>query len=277
MDCWSFGEIVHRLGTLWDTSEINNIGGCGEITAVPFFEELLDYLDRKPGKTCFATNGYRLQPDSLRQRRLDHVVVSLHSLIPDVYDDLTGTVGHLPIVVDNLRALAKQPRDYGVVIAFVVTGANVHEVPAMARFSLDAGVDEVRFLPLTNPIVAGLGEYADDITYTETTDTRVALDTANAMLRKGGNTSIYSPLSDDKRHTTVASHMHCCKSPTRQILIGPDGHVQPCCFIPQDHALGNIFDDPWETIWNSAPYEEFREQVRTNTSALCLKYCKNWG
>lgn len=40
MECWSYNDITTLLDDLWNHSELNNIGGCGEITALPFFETI---------------------------------------------------------------------------------------------------------------------------------------------------------------------------------------------------------------------------------------------
>jgi len=273
---WSL-EDIKRLDPLLDHANLLNIGGCGEVVALPFFDELMEYLDTKPGKICLSTNGHLVRPEMLRRYRMAEFVISLHSLIPTVYDELTGTKGLLPTVLKNTREMMAKPRDYKAVIVSVVTEKNVKEAPELARFALELGADEMRFLPLADPVITGLGEkYDDDIQFQETPENLAFIAEANKIMG-AENRDVRGFLTTESRTEEVRRRMPSCKSPTDQIVIGMDGAVQPCCFIPPTCGLGNVLKQPWEDVWESEKYQTFRQQVSEGTCELCLNHCKNWG
>lgn len=275
---WSYEDITTKLDALWSSAKDLNIGGCGEVTLLPFFEQLLEYFDTKPGRICFSTNGHRLRPELVRRYRLGEIVISLHSLVPDTYDALTGTKGHWPTVVANTRAMMARPHDYRAVIAAVVTQKNVLEAPALARFALEVGADEMRFLPLCDPVQTGMenGQYDEDLVLHETPENLQAIEEANAIMGKEKKV-VRGFLTTDERREVVRQRMPLCQSPSQQLVINMDGTVQPCCFIPPTYGFGNVLEQPWEEVWNSPKYQEFRAQTKAGTCKMCLDHCKNWG
>lgn len=281
MDCWSWELITGGLRSLWEGSNINNIGGCGEISCLPFFERLLDFFENETkGYICFSTNGYLLDASKLRGRRVYEICVSTHTTDPETYDNLTGTKGRLPTVLDNIRTLAtrspENPRNFRLVVVAVVTEKNVLQAPDLARFCLDAGVDQLRFLSLADPTVVGLGTYPEDLVFHETEENMAALREACEIMSTEYSTAV-NVLPDADRKEVVKKNMPECMSPIEQIVIGPEGRVQPCCFIPDWYDFGNVFNTPWEEIWRSEYYEKFRRDAAAGTCELCLKHCKNWG
>ena len=50
-----------------------------------------------------------------------------------------------------------------------------------------------------------------------------------------------------------------CFMPWYSALVAVDGSVYPCCMMMQQ-PLGNILRQPWEAIWNGAPYRELRRE-----------------
>lgn len=65
----------------------------------------------------------------------------------------------------------------------------------------------------------------------------------------------------------LGSHLHVTVS----------GDVTPCCHIIDNKhiRLGNLFNESFESIWNSRKYSEFRTSVKNKTSPLC-KNCPDY-
>ena len=276
MKHWSYEDITTKLDTLWSNADMLNIGGCGEVTTLPFFERLMDYFDTKPGKVCFSTNGSHIRPVTLRTRRLCEFVISLHSLLPEVYDSLTGTTGNHPTVMENTRAMMAVPREFNAVIVAVMTERNVLEAPALARFALEVGADELRLLPLCDPVQVGLGQYDEDLVLKETPENLAAIEEAERIMNVAGKKA-RGVLTEAERPVVVSNMMASCESPVGQIIIGMDGEVQPCCFIPPTYGFGNVLKQPWDDVWDGEKYREFRRQTQEGTCEMCMKHCKNWG
>ena len=96
-------------------------------------EVLVGLLSRIPGisSVSLTTNGSMLKEkaDALRENGLKGVTVSIHSLRPDRYGELTGTSRMLPRVLEGLReakAVGLSPLKVNCVI---VSGKNEDEIP----------------------------------------------------------------------------------------------------------------------------------------------------
>ena len=56
-----------------------------------------------------------------------------------------------------------------------------------------------------------------------------------------------------------------CKWPWRGAYITADGFVTPCCengSDPERINFGNIFEQPFSAVWNSAAYQQFRRELQ---------------
>lgn len=275
--CWTFEQITHNLEPLWRDATIANIGGVGEVGILPYFYELLDYFIEHGVGAGFTTNGRYLDVPRVRRALINNIVVSLHTVHEPTYDDLTGTKGNLPTVLENIRLLAKQPRDYKLVVMGVTTERNVRQAPEVARFCKDAGVDVLRFEPLVP------GEYDDDLPMRETAENLAALDEA-ALIMHDGKTHVdrvhqraHTATTQAHRKQLVAENMSTCKAPWTQTVIELSGNVVPCCFLGACVTLGNVFETPWDDIWNGERYRAFRASVRAGENPHCLEHCRNWG
>jgi MoaA/NifB/PqqE/SkfB family radical SAM enzyme len=274
---WRLKDIKKYLDPIFDHAKVMNVGGCGELSSLPYYAQLLEYLATKPGKLAFATNGYAIHPESLRRQELDHIVFSIHSIQPDTYDKLTGTRDRLPQVLYNLQAIARKPRDYRVYIATVITTLNYTEPPEIMDLCLDLGLEGVRFLPLGDPqSILGKDKYPEGVDPSEIPGYLDYVKEANARVN-GELEATYEPLTCGSRTNTVAERMHECTAPFQQVVIDIKGEVHPCCFLSREYSMGNLFHQDWDEIWNSRKYNVFRGQVKRGTCEACLRHCKNWG
>lgn len=57
------------------------------------------------------------------------------------------------------------------------------------------------------------------------------------------------------------------------------GDLVPCCRDPKGkHVLGNIFQEPFEKIWNGPKYREFRRRIRTEQGKMDIcKLCSSYA
>jgi len=272
-DWWSFEKVTDGLKDLWKDAQRANIGGCGEIGQVPYFYELLDYLREQNVRAQFCSNGYFLDVPRIRQGLIELVTISLHSVDEPTYNSLTGTKGFLPRVLDNIRQLAEQPRDYKLCLMAVTTELNVRQAPAFAQFAKDVGADAVRFTPLVEPVAIGLPDgYDDDLVLKETPEN---MDEPRRARRVFAGVQEV-PLTTAERPAVVGHRMKTCAAPFGSTTINRRGDVVPCCCIARV-VLGNVFETPWEEIWNGQKYQEFRESMKNGTNVACLQHCKKWG
>jgi radical SAM protein with 4Fe4S-binding SPASM domain len=60
-----------------------------------------------------------------------------------------------------------------------------------------------------------------------------------------------------------------CLVPWFSTYITAKGKVLPCCFLTdEDHVLGNIHEQDFQTIWNGEKYRRFRRQLREGRGQL---------
>ena len=65
-----------------------------------------------------------------------------------------------------------------------------------------------------------------------------------------------------------------CSAPWNFVYIHFNGDINPCCF-PFKNTFGNIFETPFEEIWNSEKYVEFRERLKSkNLPRQCINCMK---
>lgn len=274
---WPMERITVDCAPLWETAKLVNLGSVGEIGLWPHFDTAVDFFTSKGIKVCFTSNGRYLNAAKLRNCSLDHLMVSLHTVDEQVYDQLTGTKGNLPVVMENLRILCQQPREYRVLVTVVLTEKNVRQAPDVAQFCKDIGVDQLKLTPLVEPEGAGLAEYDFGLPMQESEENRRALLQAKEIM--GEDDSLckvaYTP---EQRREMLVQQMPECLAPYTQTVVNYDGRVFPCCFMggAQD-CMGNIFEQPWEEIWNGEKYTQFRESLKSGSNTDCLHLCRNWG
>ena len=276
---WSLDQIK-SLESLWDQAKSVNIGGVGEIGILPDINEIIGYFGSRNLQIAFTSNGRYLDVPYLRTQPLGGVLISLHTVDEATYDNLTGTTGNLPHVMENIRRLAERPRKYGCKVTCVLTEHNVRQAPETARFCRDAGVDHVRFTRLITTV-----DYPPDIPMKESPENHKALREAFEIMHDGqappdtnatGRCEI--PVLAGQREPLVARKMPSCLAPYKQMVINLDGQVVPCCLITANRVkFGNVFETPWEDIWYGEKMETFRKSLKDGTNPHCLKYCKNWG
>jgi len=272
-DWWELQQITENLKDLWKDAKVANIGGCGEIGLYPHFYSLLNYLKSRGVKSQFTSNGYHLDVPRIRQGSLGVVGISLHTTDGPTYDSLTGTKGHLPRIIQNIRLLAKRPRNLQLHLIAIAMGTNTQQFPAFARFAKEVEANFTRFIPLVEPTSIGLPDgYDNDLIFHETPQNMEALAEAKEIL---GNSCII-PLPNQQRHGKVAEGMKTCRETYTQTVINRMGDCVPCCYI-SGCKLGNVLKEPWDEIWNGEKYQNFRKSMKEGTNSYCLKHCQKWG
>jgi len=78
-----------------------------------------------------------------------------------------------------------------------------------------------------------------------------------------------------KTHTSYDKEFGPCLIPWFSTHITARGDVLPCCYLTeQNYIMGNIFDTPFNLIWNNAKYQGFRKKLRESRGDLNgCNYC----
>lgn len=69
---------------------------------------------------------------------------------------------------------------------------------------------------------------------------------------------------------------YTCRYPFESVDILPRGEVYTCCsaYLKHNYAIGNIFQEDFEEIWNSQKARRLRHSVYEGNFEFCQKYCK---
>lgn len=64
-----------------------------------------------------------------------------------------------------------------------------------------------------------------------------------------------------------------CPLPWMHLYVGPDNNVLPCCVGDQDYPLGNVLEQPIDSIAKSDKFNQIRHNMLTNKRSKECKYC----
>lgn len=159
----------------------------------------------------------------------------------------------------------------------VVAAVGERERPALAIWFL-ASRDNIHELPMMVPRVKGLGIRrlrTQGVHYWGHEDWREGAKRANDIpdlletLRSIARQAREEGLEFQALNFPDPAAPRGCKWPWRGSYITADGYVTPCCengSDPDKINFGNVFQQPYEEIWNSAAYRQFRRELRSTTS-----------
>jgi len=228
---------------------------------VPELVEKLSALKPALSDIALTTNGFDLprHAAALKAAGLDRVTISLDSLDPKNFEDITG-VDALGKVLDAITAARKFGFDPVKINAVVIRGRNDHEVVDLARFARENNISMrfIEFMPLDsgeewdrNLVVAGreireMIETAFPLELIETnrgTETSWKYRFADGSL---GEIGIIAPVTE----------MFCGQC--SRIRLTADGQIRTCLFSTVEHDLRSV-------VRSGATDEEVADYIRSVT------------
>lgn len=66
-----------------------------------------------------------------------------------------------------------------------------------------------------------------------------------------------------------------CSWPWQEAYLSYQGYAMPCCMVstPDRINFGNVTHQSFETLWNSPPYQRFRDQLASDTPPEVCHSC----
>jgi len=208
--------------------------------------------------TATSTNGHYLTPDMCRQvvaSGLNRLVVSIDGTTQETYKKyrVGGTLAKVVQGLENLRQAKKEAAGKGpfVIFQFIVFAHNEHQIADASAMAKDLGVNA--FVLKT----AQLNDLANS---------------AN-MLPTAPEHSRYVAVSEKAIAFRNELSDHCWRM-WSGLVVSWDGLVLPCCFDKDaSHAVGNLTEQSFASIWKSDKYQRFRAQLFTDRSSIDI--CQN--
>jgi MoaA/NifB/PqqE/SkfB family radical SAM enzyme len=227
-------------------------GTRGEPLLHPRLEDIVAYTKaRTAAKTRISTNGSLVSETRARRlldAGLDLIIFAVDGLTQQTYAAYRQG-GRLQTVVANLRRLCELKHAGGyrtrVVFQFIPMAANEHEVPQVADFAYDLGVDVVKL------------KYSTSVAHSDTH--RTAEDDLGPGQKHGG--------------------VFVCPLGLDGMYVDPNGYSYPCCYAEGEPSLvvGNALTESPAAIWDKSEMwalrRSFAEQKGFND--FCLASCRN--
>ncbi len=252
-----------------------SLSGGGEPFMHPHIFEMVEVAKHDGCSMNTTTNCTLLTPEVCTQivnSGLDLLKISIDGASRETYQQ-SRREDRFQQVLDGIHALNEAKRQQNSSTPFlrfnyVMIKDNYQELAETIRLAAESGVDAVYFQPLDligiedrfEELVGHL-QY-DDLAREITRGIQMAQQySVNTNLRKlQRNLPLYW-----KKYTleTRRYDTRKCILPWFSTYITVDGNVHPCCSCSEpDSMMGNLFETPFEHIWNGAKYQHFRRAIR---------------
>lgn len=222
----------------------------------------------------FISNGTVLDPGTaprLLELKRSHICFSLDGATAQTFESIR-TGASFDKVLANIRELTRRrgERVFPLIsVTAVVTGANLHEVPALVRLAKELGVDGVN---LQTALTSWGKEELEQ--YNQTIRVQPGSAQAEAIFREAGRIAGELGLELTVRREDFYSRRHKCPWPWQRAFVAANGDVVPCCILADSDTIkmGNLFQKSFAEIWNSREYRDFRSRIRKHQLP---EFCKN--
>ncbi len=230
----------------------------GEPFLNPRFLEMVKYANERKIFTSSSTNAHYLSPKTVSEildSGLRQLIVSMDGITQEIYEKYR-VGGNLEKVQEGLQLLLSErkkakksfPR---VVLQFLVTGQNEHQIPALQLWAKEIGVDELQLK--TTQIY--------DFEY------------GSELIPSDLGYSRYIPAGNGKWKLKKKLENKCWRMWQGAVATW-DGKIVPCCFDKDaHHVMGELSQNSLKEIWNSEVYARFRAQLLRDRSQI--EICKN--
>jgi len=268
--------------------------GWGESLLHKDLSECIRLAKKEGPQVGFVTSGKGLTKDrvsELIQAGLDFVGFSIAGTTPDTHDAIRVN-SHLMEILDAVRFFHEEKKRQRLLrpkmhLVFLMVKDNIEEVPSVPSFAKEIGIEEVALTNICHTINAW--QEAERVFVWESVGNKYEeiVKRAEANARK---LSIRL-----KRPSLSAIDVPVCEeNPLGNLYISVDGEVSPCVYLYpplpspfkrifcgkeywiEKVSFGNIFRDPFSTIWNGSHYEEFRNRFIEREKEFRELYLSLW-
>lgn len=275
--------------------------GIGEPLLNRELPEMIRYLKRRQVEVIINSNGTRLTPAwqaALIDCGLDEFRCSIDAASNEAYARIRGA-NLLPKLVAGLEGLVKKKASGGlptpcVSIWCVATRENLAELPGLIRLAARTGVREVyvqRLVYFARDAEKQFGMARDELAIFGKNQGREeeALEACTQLSAELGIEFRASGARDPLNSLAAArpadfAPWRECLRPWTTAYVTANGNCLPCCIAPfatlqyESLVLGNLFEQPFEQIWNGPKYRAYRRALQSQSPHEACRSCGvNWS
>ncbi|MDR7128380.1 radical SAM protein with 4Fe4S-binding SPASM domain [Algoriphagus sp. 4150] len=230
----------------------------GEPFLNPGFLKMVTYADSKGIFTSTSTNAHYLQQNQVKavlQSGLKQLIVSMDGITQEIYEKYR-VGGRLEKVQSGIKLLLAERKKSGqhfprVVLQFLVTGQNEHQLPELKHWAEEVQVDELQ------------------LKTTQIYD----FENGSDLIPSDLGYSRYVPAENGKWRLKK-KHEDKCWRMWQGAVSTWDGKVVPCCFDKDaKYVMGELESQSLAAIWSSLPYQNFRKQLLRDRTQI--EICRN--
>lgn len=230
----------------------------GEPFLNPDFIKMVRYASKNHFRTMTSTNAMLIRDDMIDEiidSGLDKLVVAMDGLTKETYEAYR-IGGKFEQVYSTVKKICAEKKKRGITkpyvqIQFIVMKHNEKDLKLLPRAKKDLGVDNIQLKYVAIPTWAEKDK---------STLQKMAKD--------------YLPTIGVKRYTNdlkIIEPPDSCPF-ERKTTVMYNGDVVVCCFdINAQYKVGNLLEQSFEEIWNSAKYVKYRKTLARFGLPLCEK------
>jgi MoaA/NifB/PqqE/SkfB family radical SAM enzyme len=249
--------------------------GWGESLLHPRLFEIIRLVRNEGAQVGFVTSGMTLTDDyvsELVQAGTDFIGFSLSGARAETHDSIRVN-SHLPRLLDHIRkfqeikALRKTPSPR-LHLVYLLLKNNIAELPALIHLAKDVGIGEIFLIHMA--LISNAWQEEQRIFAREENEEYERMLVEAEKMARGLKITLRRP-SLLPRDAAV-----CSENPLQNLYVSVNGNVSPCVYLrppvpppflrifhgaefrQEKVGFGNIFQKPFQEIWENPQYQEFR-------------------
>lgn len=259
--------------------QLVNLTGRGENLLNPEFFKMVEYAKSKELYIWFNDNMTLMNEKNAKkiiELGVDCIAVSFDGALKKTYESIRAGA-NFEKTLQNIQTLqelkkkncSKKPEFF---LVMIVMKENYKEMPKMIELAKRLEIPEIVF--------AGALQFKGSKANSINKNPREELNEINELARKKAEElgiKITLPL-----HEKSGFRPRDCIYPWTTAYIDCYGNVIPCCFSTQrndskmhkESILGNAIKKRFDSVWNSAKYQEFRKKILSENPPAICKTCE---
>jgi radical SAM protein with 4Fe4S-binding SPASM domain len=246
-----FKDIIDKLGPYLIHIDLVN---WGEPLLNEQIFDMAKYAKQYHSDIKIDTNLNHLDEDGAKRlvlSGLDKIVVSIDGLTEETYSKYR-VGGNFQLAMNNLKLIIKKRKELKmtkpyITWQFLVFRHNEHEIKQVIRMGKKLGVNHVG---ISNAFIGDREWIPLNPNY------------SNYNIKEISSNELTS------EHFKLIQESFC-SWPWEAIAINPNGSVSSCCSVEEEKDdFGNIFDQPFEELWNDEKYQMAREYIRNRNQNI---------